>query len=279
MPLHDRVITKGAKNLSVVGAAIQADILKAVRNQPGILKKVRKAKELLKSYRWLLSRILSEIQVAGWVLGADHLISQLPVAVRDELAELVDLEDSFDTRAKPAEKKRTSIAGGNPESVLDVGATEKAKEQLFERNAISKAEFERVKQQAAARSQAIIKDFERDVVERVREAAYDQRDKGHDEDQYANNLGKKLEVSKFGEGESKVAARYAVTTGQSHGQNTVLRHQAVRNIFPYKLYAHIKDDRVRDDHEYLGKHGYNGTGIYRTDDPFWEVWDIPNDFG
>lgn len=69
--------------------------------------------------------------------------------------------------------------------------------------------------------------------------------------------------------------RTAVSKSYAAGQRTVLEHPLVAPAFPYCLYSATHDSRVRPEHLQLERMGLNGTAIYRTDDPFWELFTPP----
>ena len=49
----------------------------------------------------------------------------------------------------------------------------------------------------------------------------------------------------------------------------------MREIFPYQEILPIKDGRVREEHLALASLGLSGTGVYRRDDPMWDLFTPP----
>lgn len=276
----DTVIDKGSANLALVGKSLRADLVATLSKESGILNKMRAARELLDSYRWLQSKVLSETQVAGWVLGADEVLTQVPASVRDELAESVELEDEFKTRRRGARRRRTRVKGGHPDSPLAGGATATAKSRLHDRKAISRKEFAEVRKRANKQTVKIIDSFGHDVLNRVRQAARKQRDEDLDPAEFADLLTSKLETSKIGDGESGVAVHYGVTSGHTKGQAAVASKAKVTDIVPFFALITMRDERVRNTHTTLEVSGLEGTNIYwASDTEFWNVFSPPFEWG
>jgi hypothetical protein len=64
----------------------------------------------------------------------------------------------------------------------------------------------------------------------------------------------------------------------SDGQKEVLENPFIRSAFPYASYNAIDDDRVRENHLALEKHGIQGSNIYRLNDPVLQTFLPPWDF-
>jgi 8-oxo-dGTP pyrophosphatase MutT (NUDIX family) len=71
------------------------------------------------------------------------------------------------------------------------------------------------------------------------------------------------------------AAAQAVVDAAAMRLGKVLATPGVANLFPYRAYHAIHDDRVRPDHLALEKAGIGGSNIFRTDDPVWEIFRPP----
>lgn len=76
---------------------------------------------------------------------------------------------------------------------------------------------------------------------------------------------------------SQLEAIYRTTVGRacSAGQIAVLDHPLVVDEFPYLLYSATHDSRVREDHLEMERLGLNGTAVYRSDDPIWDLFFPP----
>jgi SPP1 gp7 family putative phage head morphogenesis protein len=55
------------------------------------------------------------------------------------------------------------------------------------------------------------------------------------------------------------------------GQRAVLEHPLIADEFPYRLWSATHDERTRPTHRAMETHGQNGTAVYRSDDPMWDV--------
>jgi hypothetical protein len=65
----------------------------------------------------------------------------------------------------------------------------------------------------------------------------------------------------------------------SNGQERALASPFVEDGFPYRRYVATDDIRVRPNHIALEKLGLSGTNIYWKDDPVWQEFRSPWDFG
>lgn len=73
--------------------------------------------------------------------------------------------------------------------------------------------------------------------------------------------------------------RGAVSAAFSDGQMNVLQEPFVRGGFPYAAYDSISDDRRRHTHGELEHLGIQGTNIYRINDPVFQTFRPPWEYG
>lgn len=69
--------------------------------------------------------------------------------------------------------------------------------------------------------------------------------------------------------------RNNILTAFSEGKEEVLDQPGVGEVFVYRSYDAIDDDRVRPEHLSLEKRGIQGTNIYHKDDPVWKAFRPP----
>lgn len=72
---------------------------------------------------------------------------------------------------------------------------------------------------------------------------------------------------------SQIETTYRTQSAQAYsaGQRAVLEHPLVSDLVPYVLWSATHDSRVRPDHLEMESFGQNGSGVYRADDPIWQV--------
>ena len=73
--------------------------------------------------------------------------------------------------------------------------------------------------------------------------------------------------------------RAATHSSYADGQDTILSNPAIGDYFPYVARFATHDDRVRPDHRKLETCGIQGTNIYRRDDPVFQKYRAPWDYG
>ena len=76
---------------------------------------------------------------------------------------------------------------------------------------------------------------------------------------------------------SQIETVYRTNAMQAYsaGQRAVLDHPMVADEFPYLEWVAIHVTRVDPTHLAMEKHGLDGTGIYRADDPIWRTHTPP----
>jgi hypothetical protein len=73
--------------------------------------------------------------------------------------------------------------------------------------------------------------------------------------------------------------RGAVQSAYSAGQERLLEHPVVDELFPYATIDSVHDSRRRPEHGALETYGLDGTNYYRRDDPVFQLFCPPWDFG
>lgn len=77
----------------------------------------------------------------------------------------------------------------------------------------------------------------------------------------------------------EIILRANIQSAISDGQAEVLAHPLVRSGFPYSAYEATHDDAVRDEHLDLEHCGIDGSNIFRTDDPVFQLFRPPWEHG
>lgn len=119
----------------------------------------------------------------------------------------------------------------------------------------------------------------RDAVAKIQEALVNDVRTGGTLAEFRQNIEPVLNASGLADHHVETLYRGQVGRAYSIGQERVLNDPMVADEFPYRMYSATHDSRVRPEHKALEAMGLNGTAVYRSDDPFWDIFLPPWDFG
>jgi len=88
-----------------------------------------------------------------------------------------------------------------------------------------------------------------------------------------------LGASALGEGHIQTVYRNNVSAANTNGLMEILKDDLVRDEFPYLAYYAIHDARARPEHLAMEELGLDKTNVYRANDPIWQEFLTPWDFG
>lgn len=130
---------------------------------------------------------------------------------------------------------------------------------------------------AAARGNAftVTGDITTSTIERLRDLVYEDLAQGTSREAFMEAVEAAIPGLPISEAHLEQVYRNAVNASFTEGQETILRHPLVEDEFPYRVYAAIRDDRVRDEHRELETLGLDGTAVYHKDDPTWRRFRPP----
>ena len=94
-------------------------------------------------------------------------------------------------------------------------------------------------------------------------------------DKFSAKIQERMGKSPIGPGHLENVYRTNLQAAFRDGQASVMANPVVAAVFPYIEYIHVGDARTRDTHRQLGSLGLDGTGVYRRDDPFWNLFTPP----
>lgn len=202
-----------------------------------------------------LARVLSAATLAGWVLAA-----------RRPTLDAIPRELTADVPPPPPPPTNLSASdeSGRPIvlPLVEVGVRD-----LMQRQVVNQHEYNDLTAQAKAAAFTVARVLTADAVEAVRDAVAETVEKGKTLREFRREVGPALDGSGLSDAQVEAIFRTETARAMASGLITALNQPAVANEFPYYRFSHIHDARTRPEHVWLGTHGLDGTGIYRTDDP------------
>lgn len=114
-----------------------------------------------------------------------------------------------------------------------------------------------------------------EAVDAVRRAVGESVRDGGTFREFRRDVAAALEHSAVSEPQLEAVYRTTVGKAYSAGQLAALDHPLVASEFPYFLYSATHDSRVRPEHLEMERLGLDGTAVYRSDDPLWDVFFPP----
>ncbi len=155
---------------------------------------------------------------------------------------------------------------------------QKAASSLMQRGVLPKDEFESLSRNAKAKAFTVAGDIETETIERIRDMLSELVDDGPSLPKFREQLSEKLETGSLGPARIETIYRTNIQAAYRDGRESLMQNPIVSSVFPYQEYLPIYDSRVEPEDAALGSLGLNGTGIYRRDDPFWDLWTPPIHF-
>lgn len=215
-----------------------------------------------------------QTDLAAWLAAYEWTAKKLPAFTRDDLAEAPERRD------KPIESPAFKMPGmfGDAPEAIRFPIIEHAAESLMERNILTRDEFDAASDIARENAFTIAGNLTTDTVEHVRDTLAETLDKGTSFRTFREMVDEKLGSSPIGSGHLENVYRTNVQAAFRDGRETLLVNPVVSDVFPYQAYLPIRDGRVRKAHLALESLGLSGTGIYRRDDPFWDLFTPPWDY-
>lgn len=245
----------------------------------------------ISKYRLRLASLLSATQLAALLEGAREVAAKLPPLLPqgtaatappglppEEAAEMLRGLNVPPPEPPQLVRGDQLMPPGDPGRV-QLPLIEEAARLLQEKNLVSREVFDRLDAASRQKAFTVAGVSARETLEKIRGALAEVVEEGADLDAFREKVLAEVEPGTFlSEPHMETVFRTAVQGAFSDGQLGILRHPVVRSGFPYATYDPIHDDRVREDHLALEKHGIQGTAVYRTDDPVFETFRPPWDY-
>lgn len=225
------------------------------------------ARSILREYEPILAENLLATDLAAWLAGFDELAGELPSWL------LPDFRSGFQPPLPP----RFTLPGllGDDQPELRFPLIEKASESLFERNVLTREQFDLVSDAAKQQAFTVAGQDSIATLEDIRDVLAETVSEGASLAGFKERLSERIDVSAIGPAHLETVYRTNVQAAYRDGRESLASHPIVDELFPYQEYFAIHDSRVRDEHLALETLGLDNTGIYRRDDPFWDRWTPP----
>lgn len=231
------------------------------------------AREILDEYEPLSAQMMTDAEIASWVAGLDSTFRILPDSA------VAALEGFVTTSATPPTAGAiTEILGGGAEPVLRFPVIENAAQDLLSRGIVTRADFDLMTREARANAFTVAFLDSEDTISTIRDVLAETVTEGASLGGFRDRLDEAIGGSRLGPAHLETVYRTNIQTAFHRGVNEMADNFIVDEVFPYQEYLSIRDGRVREEHLALGSLGLNGTGVYRRDDPMWELFTPPWSF-
>ena len=177
----------------------------------------------------------------------------------------------------PPKVLRVERTGGPEDVHLDT--IDKAVEALSKKNVLTRDLYDKLSASVRSKSFTVAGVAAEETLTKVRDALAENVQHGADYPTFREKVLETVGTGTFlSPAHMETVFRTNVQGALSDGQMTVLQQPGVRDGFPYSAYDAIHDDRVRENHLALEKHGIDGGNVYRTDDPVFQLFRPPWDY-
>jgi SPP1 gp7 family putative phage head morphogenesis protein len=222
--------------------------------------------DFIEKYRLQLANLLTTTQLAAVLEGAREVADKVPQLK----------EDASNIGPIP---QPTFIPPKDSSNNVHLPVILEAAKQLAEKNVLTPHGYDALNAMARAKSFTIAGVDATETLTKIRDSLSKNVKDGADYETFKSSVLDSLDEGTFlSEGHLETLFRTNVQTAFSDGQMTVLQHPLIRDGFPYAAYDSIHDDRVRSKHKKLDTSGINGTNIYRSDDPVFQMFRPPWDY-
>lgn len=254
------ILNKALRAAKKLSAAARIDLEKALAKAPtdnGIA-----ILEFIEKYRMQLATLLTATQLAAVLEGA-----------REVAIKVKQLEDDAEQLGE------APLPTFPAEETIHLHTIEAAAKALAEKNVLTRQEYDALDAAARTKAFTVAGVDAQETLTKIRDALAENVKEGVG---YASFRKKVLEAVDEGtflsDAHQETVFRTNVQSAFSDGQMSLLSNPLVRSGFPYSAYDSIHDNRVRKEHLALDTLGIDGSNIYRTDDPVFQMFRPPWDF-
>lgn len=228
------------------------------------------ARSVLSEFEPILAQTIADAELAAWVAGTQAMAGRIPLSRQAEFMPPFGMQP-------PRPPSIGVLLGGDDdyEPVIRFPLLEKAAQSLAERNIVTPREFAETAAEVKRQAFTVAGQASEQTIERIRDALVETIDEGASLKAFREKVEQAVEAGGIGPAHVENIFRTNIQTAFHQGYDEILQHPIVNELFPYQQYIPIHDGRVRHDHLALEKLGIDGTGIYRRDDPFWDVFTPP----
>lgn len=232
---------------------------------------VKIARQQVQKFEPLLAQHLSDTLLASWLMGFDDVAKRFPPWL------VRDYEEGRINRPPPGEppKPPKFYPMFSDEPRLQLTLIENAAQRLFERNILTRPVFDRVSDEIRNDAFTIAYINETETIDRMRDFLVEELHEGASLEGYRKRVEENLGSSPIAPGHLENVYRTNIQGAFRDGMATIMSDPIVNELFPYQRYSATHDARTRPEHLALEALGIDGTGVYRADDPFWDLFSPP----
>ena len=265
-PDVDRIIGRSLTTAEMFAQEMRARLVDSISERFGVLSNeqlVELARSILDELEPVFVQAMTDAEVAAWIAGVIRVDRRLPQFVRDVLegADVFVGEELF-----------------GPEVVIKFPIIEEAAEDLLSRDVVTRQQFDAMTSEARRKAFTIARADSTQMIERVRDILAESVRGGVGPEEFKTRWEESVVTSRLGPAHIENVYRTNVQAAFHNGHDALADNVVVREAFPYQEYLPIKDGRTRQQHEDLAKLGLSGTGVYRREDPFWDLFRPPWDY-
>lgn len=268
----DSVVGRSLLGASGISDAFLDHLATRMTNSLTVNDALTEARRAIQFFEPLLAEHLSDAVLASWITGYDNVASQFPPWLRQEFADTI-------RRSPPSDPPDISLFQSfDREPELRLLNVENAAKRLIERSILTRPQFDAAQEAAQRQAFTIAGELGADTIERMRFQLYQDLSEGTSLSGFSDRITDTLGSSPIAPGHLETVYRTNLQAAFRDGRETLRSNPIVATTFPYQEYIPVHDGRTRHEHRLLARLGLNGTGIYRSDDPFWNFFTPPWDY-
>lgn len=271
---------------------IRRELLRAMRGRDPIAVAAQ-IEMILRRNQPALSRLLADAKLAASLAGALDLARRQAGPLSGRISPLFgSVQDDAAAEAARGADRSDELPGwdtfswvpiedpGDGPPLVVFPMIELAAADLAGRRAMTRTDFDALEADAREGAFTVAGLATATAVEKVQDVAVEAVAKGLTLPEFAKQVEETLGTGTFlSPQHAEVVFRNAVHSAYAAGQDRLLDDPRVGNHFPYVARYTTHDDRVRPGHRQFETSGIQGTNIFRRDDPVFQKYRAPFDFG
>lgn len=270
----DLIIGRGLLTAETIASELRTRLaaqLSRSRTRYGDQGLIDLARNILAEFEPLLAESLMNTDLAALIAGMNDVYQKIPTV------NLLQFGGRYQPPGSPPRFTFPSLFGDD-EPIVRFPMIEEAAENLLAKRVVTREQFDRMGDSAKARAFTVAGEQSEDALETIRDVLAENVREGTSLRGFRDRLAERMDTSKLGPAHLETVYRTNVQAAFASGHDDLAAHPIVTALFPYQEYFATHDARCREQHLQLERLGLSGTGIYRVDDPFWDVFTPPWDF-
>lgn len=273
----DLIIGRGLISAATVAGELRARLINRLAADRHVLSQAQLlnlARNLLAEFEPLLAQNLFDTEIASWVSGVDYVAGLLPAQARQAIA-IVNAGGGSGSGRPPVDVSALWYPPEEPEPVVRFPLLERAAQSLADRRILTRYDFDQLANEIKHQAFTVANISSVETIGKIRDVLQTTLAGGTSLRLFRQAIADTLETSPIGPVHLENVYRTNIQTAFAVGRDDLSRNPIVASVFQYREYMPIHDGRVDPEHLALGSLGIDGTGIYRADDPFWEIFTPP----